>query len=280
MKKIFLFFILFFTSFLTSFSFDLKSIQPTSSYVVDKVWVLNQEEKNLLENKIKEIQTKYTSEILLLIISTTDWQDISQLWTEIWQEVWVWKSDKDNWIVILTAIDDRAWNISTWYWVEWVLPDLLVNRIWEKNFSLFKEQKYFEWFSGAINDIDLVLSWDESIISSLKSNNQEEIPTTLIFLFVWIVIFSKILFLPLIKAKKFNKFFISILIWYLITLPIVIFVIWLSWILINIFLWIFWSIFWIFWKFNGSWRSWSSKWWWFGWFWWWSFGWWWSSWKW
>lgn len=281
--KIFFIFIFIFLLLNKSIWFDINSLLPVKSYVVDQVWVLDESQTNLLEKQIQDIRDKYTAEILLVIIKTTDWQDISQLWTEIWQKIWVWKSDKDNWIVILIAIEDRAWNISTWYWVEWVLPDLLTKKIWEKNFLLFKEQKYFDWISLTLSDIKKALDWDESIIS-LQKNSQEEIPQSIIIIFFISVILSFFLLKPLLKKWEYKKVLYYILFAYLITLPIVYLAVWFFSILVNIFIWVIWPILWIFWK---AWRWWtgSSGWWssggwgfWgFGWGW---FGWWWSSWKW
>lgn len=264
--------------------FDINSLLPIKSYVVDQVWVLDENQKNQLEKQIQDLRDKYTTEILVIIIKTTSWDEISSVWTEIWQKVWVWKSDKDNWVVVLIAIDDRAWNISTWYWVEWVLPDLLTKRIWEKNFVLFKEQKYFDWISQAISDFWKAFQWDESIISLQKEKSGEDFPPILIFIFFMSVVLSSIFLKPLFKNKEFKKAFKFILIAYLITLPIVYIAIWIFSILANIFIWIFWPILWIFWNASWRWNRWGSSWWSSGWgFWgfgWGGFGWGGSSWKW
>lgn len=286
MKKILNIFIisLFVLFFWKTSWFDINSLLPAKSYVVDQVWILDKNQKNQLEKQIQDLKDKYTAEILVIIIPSTDWADISALWTEIWQKVWVWKSDKDNWVVILIAINDRAWNISTWYWVEWVLPDLLTKRIWEKNFTLFKDQKYFDWIFWAINDFQKAFDWDPSIIPLQKEKSEEEFPPILIFIFFISVILSSIFLKPLFKNKEYKKAFKFILIAYLITLPIAYIAIWIFSILANIFIWIFWVVFWVFWNASGKWNRWGYRWWSSGWgFWgfsWGRFGWGWSSWKW
>lgn len=286
MKSIFLKFL--FTISLTifllniSFWFDINSLLPVKSYVVDQVWVLDENQKSQLEKQIQTLRDKYTTEILVVIVKTTSWDEISSIWTEIWQKVWVWKSDKDNWVVILIAIDDRAWNISTWYWVEWVLPDLLTKRIWEKNFILFKEQKYFDGISQAINDFQKAFEWDPSIISLQKEKSGEEFPPILFLILFISAIFSSIFLKPLFKNKEYSKAFKFIFIWYLITLPIAYIAIWIFSIFTNIFIWFFWVVFWVFWNSSWRWGSWGFRWWWSSWwgFWWWWFGWGGSSWKW
>lgn len=285
-KKI-IFFSLIITCFTKTSAFDISTLWPINSSVIDKAWILNQEEKENIETKIQEIRDKYTTEILLVIISSTEGEEISSVWTEIWQKIWVWKADKDNWVVILIAIDDRAWNISTWYWVEWVLPDLLANRIWEKNFVLFKKERYYDWIAWTLNDFEKAFEWDSSIISLQKEwpSWSDLADVFWIIEMVFATIISALLFKPIIKDKKYKKFFLYLLIAYLITLPITYFFIkeFFGTIILNTFIWFIWTIIWIAWKiwkwkYNNTWWWW--KWWGWGWFWWfgwWSFGWWWSS---
>ncbi len=280
MKKIILIFILLSCFFQTN-AFDIATLWKIDSSVIDKVWVLKQEEKTSIESKIQALRDKYTTEILLIIIPSTNWEEISSVWVEIWQKIWVWKADKDNWVVILIAIDDRAWNISTWYGVEWVLPDLLANKIWEKNFVLFKESKYFDWIMWTLNDFWKAFEGDPSIIS-LQNDKNTETPVFWIFELIFVVIFSAIFLKPIYKKEKYQKFFIYLAIAYVITLPFTnIFVDDIFWsIIVNIVIWLIGAILWITWELSKWWNSKSSSWsgksgwgWWFGWFWWGGFGW-------
>lgn len=290
MKKIIILFVFIF-SFLQTFSFDIASLWEINSSVIDKVWILKPEEKTKIETQIAELRKKYTVEILTVIIPTTDGEDISSVATQIWQKIWVWKSDKDNGLVLLIAINDRAWNIATGYWVEWVLPDLLTKKIWEKNFVLFRDGEYFQWISGALKDFWLAFEWDESIISLQKENSStksEDNWWILIFQFILAIIFSSIFLKPLEKQRKYEKLFLYLWLAYIITLPLAYLLVQNAFFFLeNVLIWLFWSIFWIYgksWKWWSSWGGfkwwWGSSGWWFWGFWWWRFGGWWSSWKW
>lgn len=288
MKKIIkiLIFVLLSLTFTSVFSFDIATLWKIDSSVVDKVGILKAEEKISIEAKIAEFRTKYTTEILLVIIPTTNGEDISTIWVEIWQKIGVWKADKDNWVVILIAIDDRAWNISTGYWIEWALPDLLANRIWQKNFILFRESKYFDGIMGALDDFKKAFDWDPSIVS--MKTETEETPVFWIFELIFIFFYSYSVLRPLIEKEKQKKFWIYLIVGFLLTLPITFYFITevLATVFVNFIMWLIFGLFWIFWK---SWYNWGSGWswksggwWWggFGWFGWGSFGGWWSSWKW
>lgn len=279
-----LFLLIFFCFFVKSFAFDIASLWPINSSVIDKTNTLSNQEINEIEVKINELRNKYTTEILTVLIPTTGGEEVASVWTEIGQKIWVGKADKDNWVVILIAIEDRAWNISTWYGVEWVLPDLLTKQIGEKNFTLFREWRFKDGILWALSDFDKAFSWDSSIISDSKKNNWYWAFFFFILCFIEfpiLIIVSEKFFKPMIKRGEKKKFFLNYF------LPII-------W--IPLIMWLFNDIFYVlamwsallilmgtFWK---SWKWWGNSrysWWWgrwgggFGWG---SFGWGGSSWKW
>ncbi|NVP17335.1 TPM domain-containing protein [Candidatus Gracilibacteria bacterium] len=219
MKKIILLLFLLYYFFLnTLYSFDIKSIGAINSYVIDKVGVLDNQEKTEIEQKIIELKNKYTTEILTIIIKTTDGEDISSIGTKLGHELGVGKADKDNGVVILIAIDDRAWNISTGYGIEGVLPDILTNKIGENNFILFRENRYKDGIIGALDDFDKAFSGDTSIISKEKDDKNPD--DSLIILVVIAFLAGSFLFKPLYYKKEHKKIFLYLLIGYIITLPI------------------------------------------------------------
>ncbi|MDD3793925.1 MAG: TPM domain-containing protein [Candidatus Gracilibacteria bacterium] len=237
MKKIILIFLFCLYFFSISNAFDIKDLGTIDSYVIDKVGVLDNEEKSEIEKKIIELKTKYTTELLTVIIDSTKGEDISSVATQIGQDLGVGKADKDNGVVILIAIEDRAWNISTGYGVEGVLPDILANRIGENNFSLFRENRYKDGIIGALNDFDKAFSGDESIISEQKNkgNSNESIFILVIISFLAGII----LFKPIYKKKQYKKIFLYLLFGYIITLPIAYFLIGtLQFLVINAISWV------------------------------------------
>nr|MDD3719845.1 TPM domain-containing protein [Candidatus Gracilibacteria bacterium] len=222
-------------------AFDISSLGPINSSVIDKVGILNYEEKALIEAKIQELRDKYTTEILIVVIPTTNGEEISSIATEIGQKVGVGKSDKDNGVVILLAFNERSWSIATGYGVEGVLPDLLTKRIGEKNFILFKEAKYYDGIMGALGDFDKAFSGDKSIISDTKNSNNEEDQLWIIIVFIAIFV-SSIFFKPILHKKNYKKFLLYFLIAYLLTLPFVYIFIGFYSIIVNFIMWVVGSI--------------------------------------
>lgn len=281
MKKIF-FSLLFLLVCSPVYAFDISSLGTINSSVIDRVGVLKPEQKSILESKIADLRTKYTVEILTIVIPSMDGEDISSTATEIGQKIGVWKADKDNGLVLLIAINDRAWDIATGYGLEGVLPDLLAKRIGEKNFILFRNGQYYEWILGSFDDFDKALSGDTSILSTQWENKGTSSEWFFILQFIVALLISSIFFRPLTKIKQYKKLFLYLLIAYIITLPLAYFAVQnIFFLLENIGIWIFWSLIGIFAKPGNWWNFWSwgssSGWWGFGGFGWGWFGWGWSS---
>lgn len=252
--------------YVKSFAFDIASLWPINASVIDTTSTLSNQEISEIENKISELRNKYTTEILTIIISTTSGEEIGSVATEIGQKVWVGKADKDNWVVILIAKDDRAWDIATWYWVEWVLPDLLTKKIGENNFILFKEWKFKDGIIWALNDFDKAFSWDTSIISSSNNqNSQGELDSVLVFILLFLefplsLFISQKFFKPMVKRGEKKKFFFHYyfpIVWVhlLLTLFFSAFLMVTIWVAIIILMGTFWE--------NSKWGG-SRWWWWWG----------------
>ncbi|USN56996.1 MAG: TPM domain-containing protein [Candidatus Peribacteria bacterium] len=86
--------------------------------VTDDADMLTTAEETELESQLQQLQDETGVELAILTIPTTDGQDIAQLGTEIAQSRGIGKSDIDNGILILIALNDRKWRINTGYGVE------------------------------------------------------------------------------------------------------------------------------------------------------------------
>jgi uncharacterized protein len=235
MKKIF--FLFFITLLLFSFSditfwFDINKLPKDHTYVFDEADIFSQDEENKLSKQLKNIEDQTTSEILVMSIKSLENQDISQLWVKIWEHLWVWKADVDNWLVILIAPNDRQWNISTWYWLEWILPDIRTKHIWERNFpQYFREENYYQWIHTSLNDIHWFLISDQGIISKYETkystNNTNNFEDNIVFIIFWSLFLSWFIYRKKEKKKiRFIKFIFlttvtSILIYIFISLSFV-----------------------------------------------------------
>lgn len=244
----------------TTFAFTIPNSQ---GYVTDLSWKISVYQKKSLEAQIISIEKESTVEIWVLIVNTIDWENIEELSFKIWQKWWIWKKDKNNWIFILIAVNDRQFMIATWYWIEWTIPDALARRIWEDNFpKFFREWNYFQWISSAISDIWWLLKWNEEVKSKYWSNNKwvvEDDNLDVILPLLVLLIF--ILWAFRKKFSTWTKLAISLFAWLLIYVLTMIFVIWVIWTIAFLIV-LFWN-----WSVLKN-SSWSKKWWSWWWSWW------------
>lgn len=264
------------------------SLPEHDNYVTDLANILSTEEEQILENNIYTLWKNTGNEIAVVILSSTQWEDIAMLATDIGNARWVGNKKFDNGIVILIAIEDRKWFTAVGYWLEGTLPDAITKRIWQKNFpDNFRQQQYYQWIIGAINDIVWYLNNDPTIKEYYEGYEDEETDNKYdgVMLILWIILAAIFL-----KGKKElrKKALLFLWLWWVVWT-----VFWLllwgivisilsayAYLLIGIIvtqgklLWIL-SLSWM-----SSWWKWWFWWWWsFWWFWWGSFWWWWSWWS-
>ncbi|MCF7917929.1 TPM domain-containing protein [Candidatus Gracilibacteria bacterium] len=189
--KIVLAFFTFFIGIGIVFSF---SVPDYAGFITDKADVFSSSEETTLTQKIQNIQTQTTAEIAILTLDSTEGIDISQYATEVAHGWGVGKSDIDNGVLIVLAIEDRAWFIATGYGVEGILPDIRAKQIGEYSFpDNFRAGNYFAGVSAALDDIQGFLVQDESIVSSYNQKNQtgeEKLGFIAPFIFALIILFG------------------------------------------------------------------------------------------
>lgn len=168
LKKIIscLFLLSFFVS--STFAFD---IPESNGFVTDTAGVFSYEEEISLELRVQEVEDSTTAEVGILTISSTDGEDISQLAFDVGNKWGVGKKQNDNGLVIVLAIDDRAWFMATGYGLEGVLPDAVTKRIAEKQFpGHFSEGDYAGGLMAALDDIEGYLINDPFVMADYEES--------------------------------------------------------------------------------------------------------------
>ena len=124
------------------FAFNIP--QNTNRFVLDQAQVLKKNEAALLLADIQKIEAKTTSQIAIYIFDSLEGKDISSLAVEVGRAWGVGQATSDNGIIILVAINNRKWFISTGYGVEGSIPDALAKRIGERHFPFhFRNENYY-----------------------------------------------------------------------------------------------------------------------------------------
>jgi uncharacterized protein len=108
---------------------ELAAIPELSSRVTDLTQTLSSAEQARLEQKLAAFETKKGSQIALLIVPTTQPEDIAQYSIRVVEKWKIGREKIDDGLLLLVAKDDRKIRIEVGYGLEGAVPDLYAKRI-------------------------------------------------------------------------------------------------------------------------------------------------------
>ena len=141
MKKIFIILSLF---IFTGIGFCEDAIfQNYAGYVNDYANILSDEAKAKLTALSAEIESKTTSQLAILTIDTTSPLDIETYAVKLFEKWGIGQKGKNNGVIVLVAVKDKAIRIEVGYGLEGAIPDALAKNIIEKSMiPFFKNSDY------------------------------------------------------------------------------------------------------------------------------------------
>lgn len=144
-------------------------------------------ELNALEQKLMAYNDSTSTQIAIVIISTTDGADIGQYTIELFNKWEIGDKQKDNGVLINVAKNDRKVFIVTGRGVEEYLPDAICKRIvTNKIVPNFKQDNYY----GGLNDaVDEVISRLSGNFINDKEEEDNGIPLWVVILIIVIILF-------------------------------------------------------------------------------------------
>ena len=166
--------------------------------IIDSTQTLNEDQKNQLYQKLKIYSDSTSTEILVMMVATTQGEDVARYATDLGQKWQIGQKGKDNGIIILIAKNDRKITIQTGYGIEHLLTDALSRRIIEQEFKPnFKNGNYYEGIDQGTMAIFKVMKGEYKGEPKSKSKNDNSG-----FIFI---IFIVILILLIISKNKGNR---------------------------------------------------------------------------
>lgn len=209
MKKIF--FILFLLVVLIPKGFCAEiSLPEYSRYVNDYAGILNEDTKYKLTALIVEIETKTQAQLAILTIGTTQPLDIETYAVKLFEKWGIGQKAKDNGVLLLVAVKDRALRIEVGYGLEGAIPDALAKDIIETQIiPFFKKGDYSAGIVAGAVSISRLIAKEYNVEFSELNNLPQDIPAnkkendffTFLFMFVLVIIMVSLragIFLPMI----------------------------------------------------------------------------------
>ncbi|MFO1467316.1 MAG: YgcG family protein [Steroidobacteraceae bacterium] len=108
---------------------SLVAVPPLSARVTDLTGTLSGEAVTRIESRLKDLETRKGSQIAVLIVPTTQPEDIEQFGIRV-AEAWkLGRKGVDDGAILIIAKNDRRLRIEVGYGLEGALPDITAKRI-------------------------------------------------------------------------------------------------------------------------------------------------------
>jgi uncharacterized protein len=142
----------------TSFAQGLQPVPPYSARVVDQTGTLTAGQQAALEQKLKAFEDRKGSQIAVLLVPTTQPEDIDQYSIRVAE---AWKPGRkkvDDGVILVVAKNDRKLRIEVGYGLEGVLTDALSRRIREETITpLFRQGDFAGGIDAGVDQLIKVI---------------------------------------------------------------------------------------------------------------------------
>jgi uncharacterized protein len=142
----------------TSFAQGLQPIPPYGARVVDQTGTLTAGQQAALEQKLKAFEDRKGSQIAVLLVPTTQPEEIDQYSIRVAE---AWKPGRkkvDDGVILVVAKNDRKLRIEVGYGLEGVLTDALSRRIREETITpLFRQGDFAGGIDAGVDQLIKVI---------------------------------------------------------------------------------------------------------------------------
>ena len=133
---------------------ELAAIPPLQARVTDLTQTLSPDQQAQLTQKLAAFEAKKGSQIAVLIVPTTQPEDVAQYAIRV-AELWkIGREKPDDGVLLLIAKDDRKLRIEVGYGLEGAIPDVYAKRIIADVISpQFKQGDFYGGIDAGLNAI-------------------------------------------------------------------------------------------------------------------------------
>lgn len=153
-----------------------QSVQPDQLIlnhpVIDQAKVLTASEKQAIENKIRDMYNRGLAQTAIVLVPTTNGQDIFDYSLAVAKKWKLGNKGVDNGLLIVASINDRKMYILTGYGMEGTLPDSITKRIIVDDIApRFKQNDYAGGLMAGLNTIEQRLVADPDILAKADAES-------------------------------------------------------------------------------------------------------------
>jgi uncharacterized protein len=156
---------------------DLQPIPKLWARVTDLTNTLNDSEKQSLENYLKNIEAEKGSQVVVLIVPTTEPEPIEDYSIRVAEQWKIGREGVDDGVILLIAKNDRKLRIEVGYGLEGAITDLQSKRIIENYIKpSFKQGDFYGGINEGVAALGQLIAGEELPEPShqVNSNNGDD----------------------------------------------------------------------------------------------------------
>lgn len=197
---------------------DFKEIPALSSPVTDVTNTLSSAEQQALAQKLSAFAQEKGSQIAVLIVPTTQPEDIAQYSLRVAEAWQIGRDKQDDGVVILLAKNDRKMRIEVGYGLEGAIPDAIAKRIVSDVMApYFRQGDFAGGLNAAVDQLIALISGE-----ALPAPAKKQAGASTFFDYLPLLMFGAI-FSGMVLRGLFGKFFgsalnggaLGVLVWFL-----------------------------------------------------------------
>ena len=134
------------------------AVPALSGRVIDQTKTLTPEQMRTLDQKLREIEARKGSQVVVLMVPTTKPEEIEQFAIRVADKWKIGRKKVDDGAILFIAKNDRTVRIEVGYGLEGVLTDALSKRIIDGTMiPRFKQQDFYGGISAGVDQIGRVI---------------------------------------------------------------------------------------------------------------------------
>jgi uncharacterized protein len=161
---------------------ELVAVPELTTRVTDLTQTLSQDQQAQLEQKLAAFEAKKGSQIALLIVPTTQPEDIAQYSLRVVEKWKIGREKSDDGVLLLIAKDDRKLRIEVGYGLEGAIPDLYAKRIISEVIGpKFKQGDFYGGLDSGLDKIIGLVDGEALPAPAEQTANGGDIPLGILF---------------------------------------------------------------------------------------------------
>jgi uncharacterized protein len=192
-------------SFSTALSLDVPKLQGR---VNDYAEMLSQQEKQELEQTLKNIETNTSAQLVLLTMPSLGDENLEEYTMRVAEEWKLGQEKKDNGVILFIALKERRIRIEVGYGLEPVLPDARCGTIIRNIITpAFKQGQFYQGFFDAFLAMNSFITGSDTVEQFAQKYGEEVNDTfiEIIMIFIIVFVFSLIFILGGRKSKRSGR---------------------------------------------------------------------------